>query len=311
MKDPYETLGVKKTSSADEIKNAYRNLAKKLHPDLNPGNKEAEHKFKDINAAYEILGTPENKAKFDRGEWGQAEGAPGGGGQRRHNGPFYRDAPGGERYYDFGGGGGGPGGFGGGFDETIFENLFRGGGGARRGAGGFQMPGNDETYRLEIDARDAVLGSERELQLPSGKRLSVKIPKGVVEGQKLRFAGQGGPGMGGGPNGDVYVELVLRADDRFHVEGASLVHDLPVPLDVAMLGGELPVPTPEGHVSLKIPPHSSSGRKLRIPGKGLFAKGGKRGDLIVNVRVTLPEQPDPDLVAAVHAWKEKKDRKVS
>lgn len=299
MNDPYETLGVKKAASADEIKNAYRGLAKKFHPDLNPGNKQAEHKFKDINAAYEILGTPENKAKFDRGEWGQAEGASGHAGQRRHAGPYYRDTGGGQRYQDFAGAG---------FDESIFENLFRG---ARRGTNGFQMPGEDETYRLEVELRDAVLGAEREIHLPSGKRLSIKIPQGVLEGQKLRFAGQGGPGVGGGPHGDVYVEIVLKPDERFRSEGPNLVHDLNVPLDVAVLGGELPVPTPESQVSLKIPPHSSSGRRFRVPGKGIYAKGGKRGDLFVALKVQLPEPMDPDLEAAVRAWREKKERKAT
>jgi DnaJ-class molecular chaperone len=305
MQDPYATLGVKKTATADDIKNAYRGLAKKFHPDLNPGNKEAEHKFKDINAANEILSTKENRAKFDRGEWGQAEGAAssGGSGHRRHGGPFYRDTQGGERYQDFSGNAGG-------FDESIFENLFRGGG-SRRGASGFPMPGEDEAYRLEVEARDTIIGAERELQLPGGKRLSVKIPKGVVEGQKLRFAGQGGPGIGGGPNGDVYVEIALKVDDRFRAEGANLLHELSLPLDVAVLGGEIPVPTPEGQVSLKIPPYSSSGRRLRVPGKGLFAKGGKRGDLLVSLSVELPDPMDPDLEAAIRAWRDKKGRSAS
>jgi DnaJ-class molecular chaperone len=295
MIDPYQTLGVPKTATAEQIKNAYRGLAKKFHPDLNPGNKQAEHKFKDINAANEILSSPENKAKFDRGEWGEPQ-APPGGGQRHHGGPYYRDTGGGARYA----GGGGAG-----FDESIFENLFRGGG--RRGSGGFQVAGEDETYRLEVEPRDTVLGAEREIQFPGGKRLSVKIPKGVVEGQKLRFAGQAAPGFGGGPSGDVYVEIILKPDERFRTEGANLLHDLNVPLDVAVLGGEITVPTPESQVSLSIPAHSSSGKRLRVPGRGLFAKGGKRGDLVVTLRVQLPDPFDPELEAAIRAWREKKE----
>lgn len=298
MQDPYKSLGVARAATPDEIKNAYRALAKKFHPDLNPGNKEAEHKFKDINAAYEILGTPENRAKFDRGEWGMDEGTGtgAGGGQRRRAGPFYRDTQGSRYSYDFGEG----------FDESVFESLF--GGRGKAGRDGFRVPGQDEAYRMEISLREAVLGGEREIQLPSGKRLAVRIPKGVFSGQKLRFTGQGGTGLGGGPPGDVYVELLLQADPRFALEGSALLHELSVPLDIAVLGGELPVPTPEGQVSLRIPPHSSSGRRLRIPGKGVFRKGdGARGDLLVVIRVALPDPMDAGLEQAVRDWKARRE----
>lgn len=291
--EPYKILGVSEKATADEIKNAYRALAKKFHPDLNPGDKTAEHKFKEVNAAYEILGDAEKRAQFDRGEWGDDHSA-----HRRHGGPFYRDTQGGAQYAR----GTSPG-----FDESIFENLFRGGA-RQRSAGGFSMPGEDEQYRLDLSLREAIEGGLRELQLPSGKRLSVKIPSGVFAGQRLRFAGQGGPGFGGGPAGDVYVELRLAPDERFVLEGASLRHDLSVPFDVALLGGEMNVPTPEGQVRLTVPPRTSSGRRLRVPGKGVFARGGKRGDLLVQVMVSVPAQPDENLEAAVRAWRERMGR---
>lgn len=303
MLDPYQTLGVSKTATPDEIKNAYRTLAKKFHPDLNPKDKAAEHKFKEINAAYEIVGDAEKRARFDRGDWGEDQ-AGAGPGARRHGGPFYRDArrggAEGKRYsYDFGD-----------FDESVFENLFghRGRGG---GTQGFSVPGEDELYRLELSLRESVEGGERELHLPSGKRLGVKIPKGVFPGQKLRFAGQGGPGIGGGRAGDIYVELALAPDERFTMDGSTLLLEQPVPLDVALLGGEVTVPTPEGQVRLKIPARTSSGRRLRIPGKGLFARGGKRGDLLVKAQVSLPEEQDEALEAAVRQWRERKERRAS
>jgi DnaJ-class molecular chaperone len=292
---------VERTASAEEIKNAYRALAKKFHPDLNPKNKSAEHTFKEVNAAYEILGDSEKRAKFDRGEWQEDAGPQP---HARHRGPFYRDSggqPGGERYsYEFAHG----------FDEDMFADLF-GAGGRARGGHGFKMPGNDEHYRLELTLREAVEGGSRELHLPSGKRLSVKIPPGVFAGQKLRFAGQGGPGLGGGSAGDVFVELAFAPDSRFQAEGANLVHEEAIPFDVAFLGGEIPVPTPEGQVRLKIPPRTGSGKRIRIPGKGLPERGGKRGDLFVRVQVALPAEADPELEAAVRAWAAKRERKVS
>ncbi|HEY8279268.1 MAG TPA: DnaJ C-terminal domain-containing protein [Bdellovibrionota bacterium] len=275
MLDPYQQLGVSRTASQDEIKNAYRKLAKKFHPDRNPGNKQAEHRFKDINQAYEIVGTPENRAKFDKGEWGMDEAGAG---------------PRAQPQYEF--------------DEDFFSGLF---GGRRRGrAGGFHMPGVDEVYQMEMSLRESILGGEREIRLPSGKRLHVRIPRGVAPGQKLRFQGQGGPGLGGGAPGDVYVELFLAPDERFTLEGSTLVHELAVPLETAVLGGELAVPTPEGQVQLRIPRHSNSGRRLRVNGKGIHAKGGARGDLLVKLLIVLPEVISAELENAVRSIREKK-----
>jgi len=291
MNDPYQILGLAKTASAEEIKNTYRKLAKKFHPDLNPGNKEAELKFKDIAAAYEILGTPENKAKFDRGEWEGQESA----GARARGGPFYRQAQagaGGRYDFQFED-----------FDPSVFEQMF-GGGGARGGRR--NRPAQDELYQMEIELRDSISGAERDISLPSGKRLQVKIPAGIAEGARLRFAGQGSPGFGGGPPADVYVEIHLRNDSRFQREGKNLQYELPVDIASAVLGGEARVPTPEGEVMLKIPKHSSSGKRIRIPGKGVFEKGDKvRGDLVVSLKIVVPETVDEELEAALLKWREK------
>jgi DnaJ-class molecular chaperone len=272
--NPYQTLGVAQSASQDEIKNAYRKLAKQFHPDLNPGNKDAEKKFKEINEAYELIGTPEARA--------------------RRQGPFYREAhePGGRYTFHFGGQG---------FDEDLFETLFRGRARPEAGPQGFAFPGEDETYQMEVDLRDAVHGATREITLPSGKRLQVRIPPGVLDGSKLRFAGQGHGGIGGGPPGDVYVQLRLRVPEGFKLEGNNVISDLPVTLQDAVLGGEVRVETLDDAVMLQIPPHMNTGKKLRIPGKGAFMRGGggKRGDHIVVLQVHLPDRIDPELEEAI------------
>lgn len=296
VKDPYQSLGVAKTATQDEIKNAYRKLAKKHHPDLNPGNKEAENKFKEAAAAYEILGDAKNRAKFDAGEWTEPGEAPGGARARR-SGPFYHEArreAGGRYDYDFGGEG---------FDSSVFEQFFRNRG---QGGGGFRgaEPSGDELYQMEVDYRDAIAGAEREITLPSGKRLQVKIPKGVAEGMRLRFSGQGA--SYGGKAADVYVEIRLREDPRFLREGKDLFFELPVSVADAVLGGEVRVPVPEGEILLKVPARSSSGRRIRIAGKGLFVKGDpNRGDLTAIVKIVLPERVDAELESALRSWKER------
>lgn len=292
MKDPYDALGLAKTATQDEIKNAYRKLAKKYHPDLNPGNKEAERKFKDLAAAYEIVGEPKNREKYDKGEW-EGQEAPAGG--TRRGGPFYQQAHSGAGgRYDFN------------FEEldpSVFEQFF---GGRSRSGRGFATEGQDELYQMEVDLRDAILGAQREITLPSGKRLQVSIPKGIAAGTRLRFAGQGSPGYGGGKAGDVFVEIRLKDDPRFTRQGKDLLFDLPVEVPDAVLGGEARVPTPEGEVLLTIPKNSSSGRRIRIPGKGMFEKGDKvRGDLIVQLRLTLPANAGPEFERLMRDWRER------
>lgn len=296
--DPYQTLGVSRTASQDEIKNAYRGLAKKFHPDLNPGRKEAERKFKDVNAAYELIGKPDNRAKYDRGE--TEGGIQDGSTQRR--GPFYYEtqrpgattgASSGRYTYSFGEDG----------DEDLFASIFGERGRARAQR---QTRGEDQLYQMEIDLRDAVTGAEKEITLPGNKRLSVRIPAGITEGTRLRFAGQGDPAPAGGEAGDAYVEIRIRADERFKLERDQLVFESPVSVDIAVLGGELRVPTPEGVVMVRVPPRSNTGTRLRLPGKGLFNRAtGRRGDELVVLKITIPESLYAPLEEALRAGQRK------
>ena len=277
--DPYKELGVSRGASADEIKKAFRKLAKELHPDKNPGNAAADERFKRITAAFDLLGDKDKRAKFDRGEI---------------------DADGREQFRGFGGGGprGGPGGnpFGqGGARQQGFENidldeLFGGMfGGARAGGprGGFSSRGQDVKATLEISLEDSISGATRRIQFSDGRMLDVAIPKGAGDGQTIRMKGQGAPGRGG-PAGDALIELKVAKHPIFTREGADLTMDQPVALYDAVLGGKVPVRTPEGTVSMTIPAGSSSGKVLRLKGRGAFADG-KRGDLLAKLMITLPE----------------------
>ena len=287
-RDPYEVLGVAKTATQDEIKNVYRKLAKAHHPDLNPGKKEAERKFKEIATAYEQVGTPEARAKFDRGEAEQTEQA-----RTARSGPSYYETQreGGRYTSDLGGGFGGMG-------DDLFESIFRQAREPRQ-----QASGEDQLYRMDVDFRDAILGAEKEITLPSGKKLKVQIPPGIENNQRLRFRGQGGPGIGKGPPGDAYVEIHVTPSKEFRRQAMNLESDLSVSLDEALLGGEVRVPTVDGTVMLRIPPYSNTGTKLRVRGKGVAdPKGNSRGDQIVTLKVMLPKTPDPELERAIRQW---------
>lgn len=291
---PYEILGVTSSATQDEIKNAYRNLAKKFHPDLNPGNKSAETKFKEINAAYELIGTPESRAKFDRGEFDEAYAHRDDSRARTGRGPFYHEtqSEGGRYSQSFGG-----------IDDDILQSIF----GRMGGQGGFQfsgdLPGQDALYQMEVDFKDAVLGAEREITLPSGKRLRVKIPAGVNSGAKLRFPGLGAPGTGKGSAGDAYVELKIRPSPLFKRVGNDLEVELPISVSEAVLGGEIKVPTVDGDVLVKVPAGVSSGSRLRIAGKGVSAgNAGKRGDQYVIIKMVAPPSTDAEFKQAVETW---------
>ncbi|GAA0643631.1 DnaJ C-terminal domain-containing protein [Brevundimonas lenta] len=282
--DPYKELGVARGASQDEIKKAFRKLAKELHPDKNPGNREADERFKRVTAAFDLLGDAEKRKKFDRGEI---------------------DADGREQFRGFGGGGGGrPGGspFGqtgqrGGFEDVDLDEIFGGmfGGGRASGtrAGGFSSRGQDVRATLEISLEDAITGAMRRIQFSDGRTLDVTIPKGAADGQTIRLRGQGAPGRGG-EAGDALIEMKIAPHPVFTRDGADLTMDLPVPLTDAVLGGKVPVRTPEGTVSMTIPKGSNSGKVLRLKGRGAFV-GGKRGDLLAKLMVMLPEQEDDAL----------------
>jgi DnaJ-class molecular chaperone len=285
--DPYDTLGVKKDASADDIQKAYRRLAKKLHPDLNPGNKKAEEQFKEVSAAYGLLSDPEKRGRFDRGEIDAS-------GHERPQQRYYRDFAdsGASRTYTSGAG------FADFADEEAFADLFGG-----RGRANFRMRGLDAHYRLELDFLDAINGAKQQITLPEGDALEVTIPPGTRDGQVLRLRGKGQPGIGGGPPGDALIEMTVRPHPVFTRKDDDIHVELAVPLEQAVLGGRVTVPTPSGPVTMTVPKWSNSGAVLRLKGRGVPRRGGARGDEYVTLKVMLPDQPDPELEKLVAQWR--------
>jgi curved DNA-binding protein len=289
--DLYEILGVARTASADELKRAYRKLARKYHPDVNPGNKPAEEKFKEVTAAFEVLSDEKRRKLYD--EFGpdalrsgfderradeyrrwKRQGAGSAGGVPFDFGDFSTVDVGGYGSFDFG---------------SIFGEIFGNAGRPRARRGAVPTQGAHAEAEVTIDLRDAVLGAERDLRL-GGRTLRVKIPAGVTEGAQIRLAGQGGAGAHGGPAGDLYLTVKLRPHPHVRREGKDLYLDLPVTIPEAVLGAEVELPTFEGPVRLKVPAGAQSGTHLRLRGKGLpDLKGGTRGDLYAVVQVVLPK----------------------
>ncbi len=298
MPEPYEILGVDKTATAEQIRLAYRNLAKELHPDLHPGDKASEARFKQVNAAYTLLSDAEQRRRYDAGEI-DAEG------QERPEHTFYRShADGGEgakyhRYEDFGE-----------FDpmgDIFAEMLRRGDRGDRGGGGGLKMRGSDVSYTMQVRFMEAARGAKKQATMPDGKMLNVSIPEGLRDGQTLRLKGQGGQGIGGGPPGDAYIEVAVLPHRFFRRDGDNVHMTLPVTLGEAVLGGKVKVPTVSGPVELQIPKASNAGSTLRLRGKGFLDKrSGKRGDQYVQLQVVLPDAPDDELAAFLAAWAPKR-----
>jgi DnaJ-class molecular chaperone len=305
MADLYSQLNVKRDASEPEIKKAYRKLAKELHPDKNKDNPKASERFSTVTRAYDILTDKAKRAQYDRGEIDE-EGNPrapfgfgGGGGGPRPGGPG-----------GFGGGGPGGAGFGAGEEvdlSDIFEGLFGGGGGQRRGGfGGFgggraraPQKGADVAYRLPVSFEDAATLKPQRVTLSGGKTVDIKLPKGVEEGTKIRLAGQGQPGPGG--NGDAIVTIHIKPHRFFRRDGDDIRLDLPIALDEAVLGAKVKVPTVDGPVMLSIPKGSTSGRTLRLKGKGFTGKSGQRGDQLVTLMVDVPGD-DEELTRFVEGW---------
>jgi curved DNA-binding protein len=294
QRDLYEILGVPRTASADDIRKAYRRLAKKYHPDMNPGDRKAEEKFKEITAAHEVLNDAKRRKLYDEfgadslrtgfdektaeayRQWRQG----GGRGQEIpfDLGDFETVNVGGVGSFDFG---------------SIFGDLF---GGARRGGRRrptpASVPGADAEAEIEVDLRDAVLGAERDLRV-DGRTLRVRIPAGVTDGSRIRLAGQGGDSPAGGPPGDLFLVVRLRAHPFVRREGRDLYVDLPLTVPEAALGAEVVLPTFDGAVQLRVPPGSASGRQLRLRGRGLpDLRGGPRGDLYAVAKIVLPEESE-------------------
>lgn len=307
-RDPYQELGVSRTASADEIRKAFRKLAKQNHPDTNPGDKAAEERFKRVSAAFDIVGDAEKRKKFDAGEI-DADGRETARGFAGGAGPWgTRPPPGYE------GGGFGRGTYRGETFEgvdlgDILGEMFGGGGGGRSGGRGggfgpFSQRGSDVRAKLEIDVEDTIRGGKKRIAFSDGRTIDVTIPKGAQEGQTLRLKGQGAPGRAG--PGDAFIELVLGPHPIYRREGEVLVMDLPVTLYDAVLGGKVEAPTPDGPVQLTIPPGSNTGAKLRLKGRGLADSQGRRGDLFARLVVTLPDKADPELQAFAEEWRRKR-----
>lgn len=299
MADPYSILGVPRGASEKDIKSAYRKLAKELHPDRNSDNPKATERFSEVTRAYDLLSDKDKRARFDRGEI-DIDGNPAG----------------------FGSGGAG-GGFGGGMGRDqrgfradgfesmnegidlgdIFDGLFggrggMGGGGARRGPA---PKGANVQYKLGVPLSDAAMLATQRITLSDGKTIDLKLPAGVEDGTQMRLAGKGEPGPGG--NGDAIVVIHLQPHAHFRREGDNLRLDLPISLDEAVHGAKVKVPTPEGAVMLTVAPGSSSGKTLRLGGKGFTRKDGSRGDQLVTLEVQLPEG-DADLIQRLDGWRD-------
>jgi curved DNA-binding protein len=283
-KDYYKILGVEKNASADEIKKAYRKLARKYHPDVNPGDQQAEERFKEINEASEVLADADKRVKYDQlgSSWQAYQHSGAGGGFDWSQwvagaGNNYVDLndilnstgrPGGDGFSDF------------------FEAIFGSMGQARAAT----RPGQDYNQQVEITLEEAFKGTSRIMRI-GGRRIEVKIPRGAKSGTKVRVRGEGAPGQNGGPKGDLYLEIKVKPHENFEQVGDDLYTELPVDLYTAILGGEAIVPTFRGKVKLKIPPETQSGRTFRLKGQGMpqLKQPDERGDLYAKVVVRLPE----------------------
>jgi DnaJ-class molecular chaperone len=292
MSDPYSVLGVPRTATEDDIRKAFRRLAKKHHPDLNPGDKAAEAKFKEISQANDLLSDAEKRRRFDAGEIDAT-------GQEMPPRGFYRDQAGGfdgakyeragahESFVDMGG---------------VFSEMFGSAAGSA-GGGGFDAGGLPLTYTLRVPFMLAARGGKQRVGLAGGKTLDIDIPEGATDGQTLRLKGQGMPGSNGGPPGDAYVELRVEPHAFFEARDNDIHVELPVTLTEAALGGKIRVPTVGGAVMLNVPAGSNTGTSLRLRGRGLLdRKSGQRGDQYVKLKVTLPDQPDEKLKEFLENW---------
>ena len=290
--NPYAVLGVSKGASDDEIRNAYRKLAKDSHPDLHPGDKAAEERFKALNAAYDIVGDADKRAKFDRGEIDAT------GSETRPHADYrrYADADGGRTYTYTSRG------FGGEEDMSdILSQMFREG---FRGRGGEQvrMRGSDVRYNLTVGFLEAINGSKQRVTMPEGGVLDISIPQGVRDGQVLRLKGKGMPGLNDGPPGDALISIAVSPHPLFTRDGDNIAVELPITLAEALNGAKVRVPTPAGAVTLTIPKGANTGNVLRLKGKGVAGKG----DQLVTLKVVLPDAGDDDLAEAARRAEQKR-----
>ncbi len=293
MPSPYEVLGVKPDASADDIRKAYRALAKRHHPDLNPGNAEAETRFKAISAANDLLSDPDKRARYDRGEIDET-------GAERPDRQYYRgfaEGAEGARYRpqdaahaeDF---------------EDLFASFFaQGRDGGSAGGTRFRARGMDRSYSLTIDFLAAVNGTKTRITLPDGESLDVTIPPGLHDGQVLRLRGKGAPGLGEGPPGDALVQVHVTPHPVFRRQGRDIHAELPISLSEAVLGAKIEVPTVAGPVSMNVPAHSDTGKVLRLRGRGVPAHGNEpAGDAYMTLKVVLGPDQDAALEGFLRDW---------
>lgn len=282
MDDPYKILGVGRNATEDELRTAYRRLAKKHHPDLNPGKSEAEEKFKQISTAYGLLSDAEKRGRYDRGE------IDAGGNERAPERPFYRsygDKAGRDKYRAEEA-----------FGPDDWDSIFGQAFGERMKRPG-KSRGADVRYALTVDFLEAANGAKRRLNLPDGRTLDVGIPAGLEDGQVLRLRGQGMAGPGGGPAGDALVEIQVAPHPDFRREGKDLVTELPVSLVEAVLGARVEVPTIKGSVYLTVPPNSNTGTRLRLKDRGIAG-----GHQYVDLKIVLAPEPEPALAEFLKSW---------
>lgn len=296
MKDPYQVLGVARGATADEIKQAYRALARELHPDVNQGDRRSEDRFKEVAAAHDFLSDADKRAQFDRGEI-DATGAARRRGRAGHGG--WGGGAGAGRA----GAGAGGFGFGDNADDILSELMRRRDKGRAWSAGtghaGQPQPGQDSRHKLSVTFAEAALGATRRVTLVTGKSLDVRIPPGSVDGQALRLKGQGHPGILAA-DGDAYVDIAVEPHPYFTRRELDVLVEVPISLQEAVLGGKVTVPTVDGQVSLSVPPGSNSGSVLRLKGKGIVGPHG-RGDQMVTLKVVLPDN-DAELKKFVDKW---------
>ncbi len=294
MNDPYKVLGVEKSATAAEIKRAYKKLVRELHPDLNPDDKAAEDRFKKVAQAYDLLGDKEKRRQFDAGEI-DATGA------ERQSHRFYRDFADGPDFSSHAS----EDGFANAEElEEFLKQAFGGRGAYRRAHTEFKSRGPDVSYTMRIDFLDAANGATRNITLPDGKQLKVTIPEGARDRQTIRLKGQGGPGFGGGPPGDAYVELHIEPHALFKRRDNNIHLDVPVTLREAVLGGQIEVPTIKGHATLTVPAGSNTGQVLRLRGLGVLDQATQaRGHQLVRLSVVLPTGDEPELRAFVERWR--------
>lgn len=278
--DYYEVLGIPKTADEKEIKAAYRKMARKYHPDLNPDNKEAEKKFKEVNEANEVLSNPENRKKYDKygKDWKHGEEFEKAQQQRRQQQSQY------SQY------GSGAEGFGGQDYSDFFESMFGGASGHSRQSHRPKFKGQDYNAELHLELKD-VYTTQKQVLTVNDKKIRITIPAGVENGQLIKIKGNGGPGMNGGPNGDLYIKFIINNHTEFKREGNNLYKDQPVDLYTAILGGDIHVDTFDGKVKLKVKAGTGNGTKVKLKGKGfpVYKKDGEFGDLILTYQIQIPE----------------------